>query len=491
MRSVVRLRRLDKADFQEQEAACTPVNAASSLEEIEIELRRRFPDLLASLGIKYELRGDRFWMLSPLRKDPNWTSFCFGQFSGIWKDFTADVAGKGALSFVCQFATEGRWKSEKDNSGVIVRAGAVQWAIDFLGWSNRAPDPAKAKAAREALDRADEQAAKRMEANRSKAKGLWLAGRDLDGTDPVSCYLLARGIDPKALPDGWPRALRFHPEVWAQDDDKAMRGPHPAMLAAISDERITSGFAALHRTYLAESGGEWGKLTWPGCKTGKQVKGAYAGASIRLTNGASKKPLRSAKPEEWALIGEGIEDALTGAMAQPAIRALAAVSISNIGGSLFPGQVGRRVHPEAERHRADGDPAVRSRHGSAGRAGHRARGYRNAGGLQRRKRCAARPAEGGRMSKREILRKATKAVAARGKNYGDVRENFERIARRWRAHLQNRFGMEVPIDAYSVALMMDDMKSARLENDPRHEDSWVDKAGYAACGGEIAKRGRA
>jgi hypothetical protein len=93
-------------------------------------------------------------------------------------------------------------------------------------------------------------------------------------------------------------------------------------------------------------------------------------------------------------------------------------------------------------------------------------------------------------TKLRILQKAISAVIARGRNYGDVEDNFDRIAARWRVHLKNRFGQDVPIDAISVALMMDDVKTARLENDPLHLDSWVDKAGYAACGGEIAARQR-
>lgn len=88
--------------------------------------------------------------------------------------------------------------------------------------------------------------------------------------------------------------------------------------------------------------------------------------------------------------------------------------------------------------------------------------------------------------KAALLREAIDVVGARGANYGAVEQNFDRIARRWRAHIRNRFGLDLSIDAVSVALMMDDVKSARLENDPLHHDSWVDKAGYAACGGEIA-----
>ena len=31
-------------------------------------------------------------------------------------------------------------------------------------------------------------------------------------------------------------------------------------------------------------------------------------------------------------------------------------------------------------------------------------------------------------------------------------------------------------------------KMARLRHDPAHTDSWVDVAGYAACGAEVATR---
>jgi hypothetical protein len=92
----------------------------------------------------------------------------------------------------------------------------------------------------------------------------------------------------------------------------------------------------------------------------------------------------------------------------------------------------------------------------------------------------------GPMTKHGLLDKAKAAVADRGLNYGRPEDNFLRIARRWRVHLLNAYGVEVALTAASVAIMMQDMKIARLENDPSHEDSWVDNAGYAACGAEIA-----
>jgi hypothetical protein len=89
-------------------------------------------------------------------------------------------------------------------------------------------------------------------------------------------------------------------------------------------------------------------------------------------------------------------------------------------------------------------------------------------------------------TKHELLDLAKNAAADRGLNYGKPEDNFNRIALRWRTHIKNRFGPDVPIDATSVAIMCADLKLARLENSPAHLDSWVDLAGYAACGAEIA-----
>jgi hypothetical protein len=93
------------------------------------------------------------------------------------------------------------------------------------------------------------------------------------------------------------------------------------------------------------------------------------------------------------------------------------------------------------------------------------------------------------ISKREILEEAIAAVVVRGKSYGSLEENFSRIARLWNQHLVN-IGLldSAPrgLGCSDVALMMALVKIARLENDPGHHDSWVDLAGYAACGGELA-----
>lgn len=81
----------------------------------------------------------------------------------------------------------------------------------------------------------------------------------------------------------------------------------------------------------------------------------------------------------------------------------------------------------------------------------------------------------------------------RQQNYGPPLDNFDRIARRWQAHLANRYGLtpaDIPITAQDVSIMMVDVKLARLEQNPDHHDSWVDVAGYGGCGAHIAKLNR-
>ena len=89
------------------------------------------------------------------------------------------------------------------------------------------------------------------------------------------------------------------------------------------------------------------------------------------------------------------------------------------------------------------------------------------------------------MSREEILKTASKAVNGdRDKRYGKPEDNFQRIANYWSAYLEEK------IDSNDVAIMMILFKVARLQsnlqsNNGADLDSWVDIAGYAACGGEI------
>lgn len=94
---------------------------------------------------------------------------------------------------------------------------------------------------------------------------------------------------------------------------------------------------------------------------------------------------------------------------------------------------------------------------------------------------ASRPARFG------VLEAAASAVEDRGLNYGKPENNFANIARLWNAHLHNAYGAAPTIRAHDVAIMQMLLKIARIENTPNHRDSYVDIAGYAACGYEIVE----
>ena len=84
------------------------------------------------------------------------------------------------------------------------------------------------------------------------------------------------------------------------------------------------------------------------------------------------------------------------------------------------------------------------------------------------------------MNRAEILEKASQIVTGhREQEYGSPEDNFERIAKLWAVYL------ETEINAADVAAMMILLKIARLIGGNGTEDTWIDIAGYAGCGGEI------
>lgn len=80
-----------------------------------------------------------------------------------------------------------------------------------------------------------------------------------------------------------------------------------------------------------------------------------------------------------------------------------------------------------------------------------------------------------------ILDTALKAVTKdRAATHGALESSFGQIAAIWSVRLG------VTVTPAQVAIMMIDLKTVRGWGNPRHVDNWVDIAGYAACGGELA-----
>lgn len=99
------------------------------------------------------------------------------------------------------------------------------------------------------------------------------------------------------------------------------------------------------------------------------------------------------------------------------------------------------------------------------------------------------------MTRAEILDAAKQCVCGqREQDYGTPESNFQLIADLWNSYLNlpynhsdaNETRATIPeISPTDVAMMMALMKIARIKNGGGTGDSFVDLAGYAACGGEI------
>ena len=82
-----------------------------------------------------------------------------------------------------------------------------------------------------------------------------------------------------------------------------------------------------------------------------------------------------------------------------------------------------------------------------------------------------------------ILNTAVECVMTdRNATHGNPEDNFRDIARYWSTYL----GYEVK--PHDVAAMMILVKVSRMATSPLKDDHWIDAAGYAACGYEVATR---
>lgn len=85
------------------------------------------------------------------------------------------------------------------------------------------------------------------------------------------------------------------------------------------------------------------------------------------------------------------------------------------------------------------------------------------------------------ISRNDILNKAEICVCGqRNKDYGTPEDNFTIVADLWSTYTGHK------ITAVDVSMMMSLLKIARIKTGTATEDSFVDLAGYAACGGEIS-----
>lgn len=94
------------------------------------------------------------------------------------------------------------------------------------------------------------------------------------------------------------------------------------------------------------------------------------------------------------------------------------------------------------------------------------------------------------MTRKEILDTAERTVCTdRNDIYGGPENSFAMIGDLWARYIREKcVGPDVSVDIEpdDVAALMALFKIARIATGKYHVDNWIDLAGYAACGGEIA-----
>jgi len=223
------------------------------------------------------------------------------------------------------------------------RSDAYRWAMNWLGISPDAyPQDPEAERARQAALQADrrrreaealDDAAKRKRA----AMGVYLDSVAEIARTPVESYLLHRGLalaefrrGPKSDRHDL-RSLKFAPRCWHSH----AVGNLPAMLAPLV-RPSTGEVVGVHQTFLGlvpGMPGVWGKAA---VAPAKKSFGEKKGNIIPLLKGKSRKGLMQAPEGDLLLIAEGIENALTGALAWPEARVVAGVDIGNLSAIALP-----------------------------------------------------------------------------------------------------------------------------------------------------------
>lgn len=278
-------------------------------------LAQRVPELVAEL-LPHGRRDGPEWRCGSLggEQGQSLAVRLSGGRAGVWSDFASGEAGD-ALDLVAAVLFCGD------------RREAMGWARRWLGLGDDATtaEPVR-RAPAASADGMDAEAV----AKRRKALALFAAAREPITGTPAAHYLAARGLHLAEL-GRVPRALRFHPACWCGEAG----GPLPAMLAAITGP--DGARLATHRTWIAQDAdGVWRKAK---LKDAKRTLGSYAGGTIRLWRGATATPLAQAAPGASVALAEGIETALSVALACPELRVLCAVSLGNLARVALPANV--------------------------------------------------------------------------------------------------------------------------------------------------------
>lgn len=287
-----------------------------SASDIAGMLARQVPALVVELLPNGKREGAE-WRVGSLAGEPgrSLSVHLFGARAGVWSDFAAGEVGD-ALDLV---------------AGVLYRGdkrAALAWARRWLGLGDAAVPTTQCRPTPPVAP--DPAPDPETEGKRRAALRIFLGAQERLAGTPAAAYLAARGIDLAEL-GRQPRSLRFAPELANRESGLAL----PALVAAVTD--AAGRHVATHRTWLQQdTEGTWRKAR---LRDPKMSLGSVAGGCIRLWRGASGKALAQAPEGETVAIAEGIETALSVAIACPELRVLSAVSLGNMGRLALPSAV--------------------------------------------------------------------------------------------------------------------------------------------------------
>jgi len=294
----------------------------SRIRQAKAALLDRLDEIVRELVPGGKRTGSTYAARNPARADRNAGSFVVwmrGIAAGGWKDYATGEQGD-IIDLVCL-------------AKATNRAGALAWAEDRLGLkampeADRRAMEAKAIRDRRAASERDESALARKIDRQRK---IFAGAQDLKGS-LAETYLAGRGIELGAVKFLEDR-FRFLPsaEWWrgAEVDETGRRIAGPRFPAMISEMVDGAGVPkAMHYTFLAPDGRGKAPVEKP-----KLMYPETRGLVIRVARGRGNR-----NPETAAGLGkaapvfvcEGIEDAMSVALACPELRCWAAGSLANL-----------------------------------------------------------------------------------------------------------------------------------------------------------------
>ena len=257
-----------------------------------------------------------------------------GSRRGWWVDFAGGEDKGDALKLVAVVLFGGDIKR------------AVAWAKGWLGLDDS--DPGRIERVKLQAQAHAEQKARAAgveeERARQGARRRWHQAAPLARGDLVATYLARRGIDLSLLGRA-PGAIRYHEALqYGFGEDSVVLPAMVSMITNLAGEHI-----ATHRTWLKPDGSDKAGVEELGVdhrgrpRDAKKVMGKYLGGHIPIWKGAQACPLRDIAPGTDVYVSEGVEDGLTAAIADPSLRIIAMIALSNLIDLQLPPQMGRLV----------------------------------------------------------------------------------------------------------------------------------------------------